>query len=212
MKMSGRFAVLGLLFAAPLVLAAQQPAAQDTARPRDPIATMLAHKSDLDLKADQVSKLEAIQKKLDGAAAPLRKQLEAFRANRPSQSQPGAFLNMTEAQRQQFIADRQKMRDAAVELRGLNRAAGAQAHAVLTTDQQTQLRQIMMRRGGRAGMRGGPGMRQGRGAWQGRGMRQGRGMGPGGAWQGRGNGPCGGAMGPGMRGPGAGPGFGPPGN
>lgn len=204
MRMSGRIAVLGVLVAAPVVLAAQQPAAQDTTRPRDPIAVMLAHKSDLELKADQVSTLEAIQKKLDSEAAPLRKELESFRANRPSQGQPGAFLNMTESQRQQFIADRQKVREKAMELRALNRAAGAQAHAVLTTDQQTRMHQLMMRRGGR-GMRGGPGMRQGRGAWQGRGMRH-----PRGAWQGRGMRNC--PMGPGMQGPGAGPGFGPPGN
>lgn len=196
MKTSGRTAILGLLLAVPVVVAAQQPAAQDTARPRDPIAVMLAHKSDLDLKADQVSKLEAIQKKLDDAAGPLRKQLEAFRANRP-QHQPGAFLNMTEAQRQQFMAERQKVRETAMELRALNRAAGAQAHAVLTVDQQTRLHQMMMRRWGRAGMRG-------QGMWQGRGMRRGHGMRPGGMRQG--------PMGPGAWGPGAGPGFGPPGN
>ncbi|MEJ2218157.1 MAG: hypothetical protein P8099_16225 [Gemmatimonadota bacterium] len=200
MKTSGRIAVLGALLVVPAVLAAQQPPAQrqapqDTARPRDPIAIMLAHKSDLDLKADQVSKLEAIQKKLDNAATPLRKQLEAFRANR-SQRQAGAFLDMTEAQRRQFIADRQKMRDAGMELRELNRAAGAQAHAVLTTDQQTRLHRMMARRWGR-------GMRGERGMWMHRGMRPG-------AWQGRGmrNGPPnGGGWGPGM-----GPGFGPPGN
>lgn len=209
MTMSGRITVLGMLLAAPVMLAAQQPAPQDTARPRSPIAVMLAHKSDLDLKADQVSKLEAIQKKLDTAVSPLQKQLEAWRANRPSQSQPGAFLNMTEAQRQQFMAQRQKMRETAMELRALNRAAGAQAHAVLTPDQQTRMRQMMMRRG-RAGMRGGPGMWQGRGMRQGRGMWHRGGMRPGSGWQSRGmrNGP----MGPGAWGPGAGPGFGPPGN
>jgi len=183
MRKSG-WVVLSVLLAVPGVAAGQQLVAQDTVRPRDPIAVMLAHRADLALKADQVSKLEGIQKKLSVAAAPLRKRLEGFRADRPAQA--GAFLDMTEVQRQQLMAKREEVRRAALELRQLNRAAGVQAHAVLTAEQQAKLHQMMRRQGGRAGMRAGPGM------WQGRGMRAG------GMWRGRS--------------PRGGSGFGPPGN
>lgn len=168
--------VLGaLLVAAPVVAQRgmrQGPPGDSAWGPRNPAAVMLEHRDALELRADQVRQLEAIQAKLEDQVAPLRERLVALHGDAPMQRRDGSFLNMTEAERAAVLARREEARPIALEIMGLNRAAGVQAHEVLDPGQRALVMQLMQRRGMRGhGMRG-PGAMQGaRG--MGRGMRQG---------------------------------------
>lgn len=168
--------VLGaLLVAAPLVAQRgmrQGPPGDSAWGPRNPVAVMLEHRDALELTAEQVRELEGIQSKLEEQVTPLRAKLEELHGDAPMRQRDGSFLNMTEAERQAVLERREQARPIALEIMGLNRAAGLQAHEVLEPGQRALVMQFMRRGGMGQGMQGHPGM-------QGRGMRGSRGMGRG---------------------------------
>lgn len=198
MKRTIGFMLVSLLVSAPVV--AQGPGMgppQDSLRgPRNPIAALLGHREALELTDEQVTELESIQAKLEAEVAPLRARLEELHGEDSMRRRDGSFLDMTQAEREALIQRREEARPVALQLMGLNRAAGVQAHEVLDPGQRALLMQFMRRGAGirGAGMPGrgmrGPGMRihgmRGPGAVQGarggmgRGIR--RGPPPGSGW------------------------------
>jgi Spy/CpxP family protein refolding chaperone len=151
-----------------------------------PGAMLLERRAEIDLTAEQVSQIEAIQARVRQANAPRLEQLRAQvgdrqLAERPARPQTRHEMTPEKRQelREQMRARSETMRAKASELRPLmqevrdaNRAAGEQIHAVLTAEQQarvqelrTEARQEWQNRRGerRDGMREGRGQRGDRG-------------------------------------------------
>ncbi|HEX8272912.1 MAG TPA: Spy/CpxP family protein refolding chaperone [Longimicrobiaceae bacterium] len=161
-----------LLAAAPApALLAQQGAGAPHAQHQDgrqgrggprpsPVAALLEHRAELKLTADQVSRLETIQRDLEQKNAPLRRQLEAARPQRPEgerQAPP------TEQERQAMRARMEQLRPQMEQLRTNQRAAMEQVRSVLTDEQEQAARQYLRGPRGERGERGPRGERGGRG-------------------------------------------------
>ncbi|HET6229383.1 MAG TPA: hypothetical protein VFE05_04835 [Longimicrobiaceae bacterium] len=179
MKMIHRM-LLGLaLAAAPLPLAAQGGAGPDVdaADPR-PFALLHEHAAELNLSAAQVSRLEAIARRLEAQNGPLREQLRRQMADF-RQERRAAFQRLTPEQRRDTLArlrdERlqghradvpEPMRPTVGQMRRNLQAAMQEAQGVLTPQQKARARQLIRARGpggGRPGA-GGPGRRRRPGA------------------------------------------------
>lgn len=111
---------------------------------RNPATAVLEHRAELELTAEQVRRLEAIQARVEQENAPRIERLRTAWRDRvvPDRSP----RSMTPEERQQ-LRERMRERTDAVapirdEIRETNRAAGAEIHGLLTAEQQTELRSI----------------------------------------------------------------------
>ena len=124
---------------------------------RNPIAGMLERRQQLNLSADQVNRLQAIQSRLESQNRPLVERMQALRGQ-PG-DRPGARGGeLTPEQRAQIERTREQFRPIAEQLRENRQTAMRDAVAVLTDAQRQQIRQFHREHGERRGMRG----RQGR--------------------------------------------------
>lgn len=149
--------------------------AQTTAAATGPVERLLGHRSELSLTADQVQRLEAIDRKYDQQNKEPVARLEALRG-RPI-GQPMRMRDLAVADREKLLANRQQLQPLMQQLRTSHQAAIAEARGVLTGDQNERANQYLYQ---------GPGQGQGRGAGAamlGRGNMPGRGA----AMRGRGN-------------------------
>ena len=148
MKIAGMILVAALL--APAALVAQGPpggAGRGMMRMPSPVAIAVAHKADLSLTEDQLTKLQAIETQLQAKNAPLMKQWQDARQGMPD------FQSMTDEQRQQM---REKMMPIMQQLRTNREAAQADAEKLLKPEQVTKLHEILQQEMPRRGP-GGPG-------------------------------------------------------
>lgn len=139
---------------APNAPTAQQPGQPGARRGfRDPVAQILDHRDDLKLTDDQVGKLQAIEDSLAKQRAPLMQQFEQFRAQRGADGAGAPSDQDREAMRQRM----EQMRPLMQQYRQQVQDAVEQAQAVLTPDQQAQVKQYMqeMRRNRQGGQGGG---------------------------------------------------------
>ena len=130
-------------------------------RARNPVSMLLQRREDLGLTAEQVTRLEAIQTRVERENAPRIQQLRAVLGDRD----PRELTTEERAELRERMRALDPVRD---EIRQTNRAAMDEARAILTDEQQTRIRQVMRRRpgpDGRPGMRG-----PRRGPWQGAGQ------------------------------------------
>ncbi len=131
---------------------------------RNPVQVLLDHGQDLALTAEQVTKLTAIQARVEKENGPRWEQMKkAFGDKAPA--------DMTAEERQQARERMQALQPVRDQIRETDRTAMAEARALLTPDQVTKMRAFMRR---------GPADRPGRGERPRRGPRGGGG-GPGGA-------------------------------
>jgi hypothetical protein len=166
-----RPAILALfltLAAAPAAAQTPQPAA-----PTNPAARLLAHRAELNLTADQVRRLEEIDRRASQQTLALRTRLEAVRG--VPAGQPLRLREMTPEQRQEMAAKRGEIEPLMLQLRAVHAQTAADARGVLTLEQSDQARRLMY---------AGPAMGAGRGPNRGgdRGWAPRRGRGPGPQW------------------------------
>jgi protein CpxP len=167
----------GALAAAPLALAAQTPEAPAHRGPhagmmhRGPghgpgLGALLRNRAELELTAEQVARLEAIQRDLHARNEPLRQQMAALmpeHARRMQRMEPGErprmtdeqrrqmreqrsermqqHRRMTDEQRQQMRARMEQARPVMEQMRANAQAAMEQARAVLTEEQRAKARE-----------------------------------------------------------------------
>lgn len=133
----------------------QYPAAQQRQGPRSPIVRLLEQRDTLRLTAEQVSRLEAIDRDLQQQNQPILQQLQQFRGEdgRPREEMSDADR---EAMRERFEQARPLME----KMRANNQAALEKVKAVLTPEQQQLARSLMPQERGEGG--------RGQGGWQGR--------------------------------------------
>jgi Spy/CpxP family protein refolding chaperone len=167
------------LAAAPATLYGQGPTVAG-----NPAARLLEHRAELSLTAEQVKRLEELNRRTTQQDAELRSRLEALRG-KPA-GEPLLMWNMTPEQREQLAANRAAMQPLAQELRSIHARAAADASAVLTPEQRTKADSFLFRGPGRGRGRGpaggrpaGAGWRAGRDAGVGPGWRAGAGEGAG---------------------------------
>jgi hypothetical protein len=165
MRYAGTALVLALL-----ALPALAHAQADPPRPANPAARLLELRAELALTADQVSRLEAVERRTSEQDRTLRQRLEELRG--APAGQPLRFRDMTEEQRTRLEANRAEMAPVMMRLRALHAQAAADIAEVLTAEQRTRVAGRMFR-GPAAGYGRGPGAGP---AW---GPGRGRGMGPG---------------------------------
>lgn len=202
MNITSRYLIAALLAAAPVAASAQTtppPAGQQREHARDgqhgergmrrgpggpgrsPIQGLLRQREALGLTADQVSRLEAIQRDLRSRNQPLHQQLQALRpegargpradgarprgerrarpdsAQRGERRQRGERPQLTPEQRQQMEQRRAQAQPILQQLRQNTAAAMQQARGVLTAEQQQKVQQRMQeRRDRRDGRERGP--------------------------------------------------------
>jgi hypothetical protein len=110
----------------------------DSAMQNNVVEVVLQHKTDLSLNSDQVSKLEAIGKKLEEANKPIAEELR-------KQQGAGRARDLTEEQRTALRATMEKVRE--------NRTKALdEMKAVLNEEQMAKVRELVRpagRRGGR---------------------------------------------------------------
>lgn len=176
MKTTG-WLLAGALVAAPLSLAAQTPEAPAARGPHagmvhrgGGLGAMLQKRADLGLSAEQVARLEAIERDLRARNQPLREQVAAMMPERAQRTpapaeqrrargeQRGARTPLTDEQRQAMRARMEQARPVMEQMRANTRAAMEQARDVLTEEQRARLqagmRQHRDRRGGERPARG----------------------------------------------------------
>jgi hypothetical protein len=172
MRNAHRMILAAALISAPLSLDAQRPAG-DAQHGRGPgVAAILQHRAQLDLTADQVARLEAIERDLRARNEPLRQQMSAafperaaragaegprmtdeqrrtMREQRARRGDHGARAGaarrpqLSDEQRQQMRGRMEQLRPVMEQMRGNTRQAMEQARAVLTDAQREQLRARM---------------------------------------------------------------------
>lgn len=166
MRMIRSMALIALAMAAPVALSAQDAAPRHGAHgehhragPRagrmDPFARLLEKRQELGLTAEQVSRIEAIRSRLQARNQPLVERMQAARreAGVPErrEARGGERPRPTEEQRTAMRQLRDRIRPLAEQVRTNTRAAMEEARAVLTEQQQAQVREWHQehRRGGR---------------------------------------------------------------
>jgi hypothetical protein len=108
---------------------------------RNPVAVVLDHRDDLELTDEQVQTLETLRDHVQQENEPRWQQLQdAFGDADPR--------SMSVEERQAFRERMQALQPVREEIRASNRAAMDEVHELLTTEQETELRQIMRRRSG----------------------------------------------------------------
>jgi hypothetical protein len=157
------FALALAVLAAPAPLLAQD---RDAPRPehrpgleqrgpgrRNPVERLLRRREQLNLSADQVRRLEAIQQRVESQNRPLIERLQALHGNGPRQRVRRGEL--TEQQRAELRAQAERIREQArptrEQLRQNLDAARREVEAVLTDAQKQQIRQWAQERGNRRG-------------------------------------------------------------
>lgn len=140
---------------------------------------LLTHRSELNLTAEQVQRLQEIDRRTDEKDRALVQKLEALRG-RPM-GQPLQARTLSAAEQAKLQQSRAAMQPLMTELRGLHAAAIAEARAVLSPEQQAKANAYLYpnRAAGQGGRWQGMGLGQGMGRGRGAGMHGGRGMGPG---------------------------------
>lgn len=164
-----RVLLAAALLAAPApALLAQQPGTPPAAEqqkqgrqgPRpSPVAALLEHRAELKLTAQQVARLEAIQRDLEQKNEPFRRQLEAARPQRGERPDGPP----SEEERAAMRARREQLRPQMEQVRANHRAAMEQVRSVLTEEQRETARQYLRGHRGERGPRGG----RGEGGWRG---------------------------------------------
>lgn len=190
MKFATRYLVAAALLAAPVSAAAQtaQPQPQGEHQQHQgrrgergqmdgrrgpgggPVQRILAQRQQLGLTANQVARLEAIQRDLQARNAPLHQQLEGLFPERGERGERGEGgrgerPQLTAEQRQQMQQRREQAEPIMQRLRASHEQALAQVREVLSDQQEAQVRQWLERREDH----GGRGERRGRGGEQPRG-------------------------------------------
>jgi hypothetical protein len=173
MRYAAHVIVLALV-AMPAATHAQAP----ETRPGNPAARLLNYRTELSLTADQVRRLEEIDRRASEQGLHLRTRLEALRG--APMGQTLRFRDMTPEQREQLAANRGEIEPLMAQLRALHAQTIADSREVLTVEQSDRARGMWyggpgMGRG--RGPAGGPGA--GRGFWPGMAPRIGPGAAPG---------------------------------
>lgn len=122
---------------------------------RNPVAVLLERREALGLTAEQVTKMEAIQARVERENAPRIEQLRAVMGDRNPR-------DLTADERLQLRERRQALAPVRDEIRETNRTAMTEVRGMLTAEQQAMMRETMRRRpaGMGQGMQGqGQGMR-----------------------------------------------------
>ncbi len=137
MKIAGMLLAAALLV--PAALSAQQQPPQGGPRRgmmgmRNAAAVAVAHKDDLGLSDEIVTKLQALDKQAQEKNAPIMKQVQDLRAS------AGDFQSMTDEQRQAF---REKSQPLMQQLRENNQALRGDVEKLLTADQVKKLGDII---------------------------------------------------------------------
>ena len=174
MRRAAYILVLGL--GAPVAVSAQAP----TAPVQAPAERLLAHRAELALTADQVQKLEAIDRKYEQQDKETVARLEAVRG-KPI-GEPLRMRELAAADRAKLVASREQMQPLMQQLRSSHQAAIAELRGVLTAEQSTKANQYLYQGPGQG--RGAGALRSGRGSMPGpgagRAAMRGRGSMPGG--------------------------------
>lgn len=160
-------ALMLALVLAPAAAAAQTPAGEAA----NPAARLLAHRAELSLTAEQVQRLEAIDRHTAQQDAELRTKLEAVRGK--PVGEPLRMRDMTLEQRQALLAKRAELQPLMQQLRTMHAQAATDARAVLTAEQNERARAFLF---------AGPGQGQGRGPTAGGSQWRGQGQGRGAGW------------------------------
>lgn len=166
MKRGATILALALVTAA--TANAQGPA---RAPAQGPAQRLLAHRAELSLTAEQVQKLEAIDRKYASQDRESIAKLEALRGQ--PIGQPLRMRDLPAADREQLLANRAQLQPVREQLRGSHQAAVEEVRGVLNAEQNGKAGQYLFQ---------GPGQGQGRGpvaAMRGQGQGPGRGFGPG---------------------------------
>jgi hypothetical protein len=164
MRYAGAALVLALL-ALPALAHGQQA---DQPRPTNPAARLLAVQQELSLTAEQVRRIEEIDRRVTQQGQALRQRLEELRG--APAGEPLRFRDMTEEQRARLQASRAEMAPVMMQLRAMHAQAMADVTDVLTVEQR-------QRAAGRMFM--GPAQGRGPGAGAARGQGRGPAWGPG---------------------------------
>jgi hypothetical protein len=184
MKIRSLALAVALLAPAPLLAQQDQPRPDRPERPRmegrregmhgrmhgmrrprgNPLQGLLERREQLNLTADQVRRLEAIQQRLESQVRPLRERMTALHEQvvpglRERRGEPGECggerPRLTPEQRQALERAREQVRPLAQQLREAHRNAVREAMDVLTDAQKQQLRELRREHG----RRGEPGRR-----------------------------------------------------
>jgi hypothetical protein len=159
-----RYAAYVLVVALAALTATAAQAQTQEERPGNPAARLLAQRTELSLTADQVRRLEEIDRRTTQQAQELRTQLEALRG--VPMGEPFRMRDMTAEQRERLVANRGEMEPLMAQLRAIHAQGMADARSVLTVEQSDRARAMMYGGPGRGagwGPAGGPGMRRGMG-------------------------------------------------
>jgi len=114
----------------------------------EPFARLLERRQELQLTAEQVTRIEAIRDRLRTQNQPLIEQLQAARRQaglperRQGEARGGERPRPTEEQRQAMRQLRERTRPVAEQLRTNTRTAMREVHGILTEQQRDQLRQL----------------------------------------------------------------------
>lgn len=166
--------VLALALAAPLALLAQEPAR----RAENPAQRLLAHRAELALTAEQVKKLEAMDRQLGAADQAVVAKLEGLRPK--PVGEPLRMRDMSAADRAKLQENRAELQPLMKQLRTSHQQAITDIRALLTPEQARKADAFLFEGPGRGqGAGAGEAMGQGRGQGQGRAVMNGRGAGAG---------------------------------
>jgi hypothetical protein len=147
-----RYAAHVIVLALVALPAAATHAQAPEARPGNPAARLLNYRAELSLTADQVRRLEEIDRRTSQQDLQLRTRLEALRG--APMGKTLRFRDMTPEQREQLAANRGEIEPLMAQLRALHAQTIADSREVLTVQQSDQVRGMLY---------GGPGMGRGRG-------------------------------------------------
>lgn len=162
--------VLALALAAPLATLAQEP----VKRAANPAGRLLAHRAELALSAEQVQKLEAMDRQLAAADQAVTAKLDAIRPK--PVGEPLRMRDMSAADRTKLQGNRDELQPLMKQLRTNHEQAVTDIRALLTPAQARQADAFLYEGPGRGqGAGAGAAMGQGRGAGQGRAVMNGRG-------------------------------------
>jgi len=151
---------------------AQSPAAGA----QGPAERLLAHRAELSLSAEQVQKLEAIDRKYDQQDQAVVAKLEALRG-RPV-GQPLQMRTLAAGDRERLQASRTEMQPLMQQLRASHVAAVSEMRGVLSAEQSTRANGYIFQGRGQGQSQGqGQGRAAGRASLNGRGSAQGAGGG-----------------------------------
>jgi hypothetical protein len=134
------------------------------ARVQNPAALVLERRAELGLTSEQVRQIEAIQARVQQENASRIEQLRAAFGDRTDRN----FRDLTVEERQQLRERMQQLQPVRQQLRETNRAAGQEIHALLTAEQQEQLRTLRRDRMREFRSPRGPRGPRGDGEWQNR--------------------------------------------